>query len=225
MDIYYIYTLIDPRNNLPFYVGKGSGDRKDFHVRSVNHANADNPMKLNLIKKIISEGLSVQIEVVSDNLNETTAFENEKKLIRQYGRRNNNTGILTNMSDGGAGNAGRVYNPEHGAKISQALTGKKRPDVAYRNQQKNKEMWETRKAEGWTHSDDVKARLSEQSKLRKHSNETKAKISEANSKRIVSEETKAKISAARKASKGNQTRSEETKAKMREAWRKRKGLF
>jgi hypothetical protein len=30
--MYYVYELIDPRNNMPFYIGKGKGRRAKTHL-------------------------------------------------------------------------------------------------------------------------------------------------------------------------------------------------
>lgn len=222
MNQFYVYMLIDPRTHEPFYIGKGSGDRVSFHIRESNHSQTSNPLKTNVIKRIQDLGLQVGTKIVQESMAETEAFNLERALIAQYGRRNMGTGCLTNMSDGGEGNSGRAYNPEQASKISAALTGRKRPDVAERNKLKNQQMWEERRKSGWSHSEETRKLLSEQSSSRKHTIETKAKISDANSRRVVSSETKAKISAARSAMKGTQTRSEETKEKMRQAWIRRK---
>jgi hypothetical protein len=126
------------------------------------------------------------------------------------------------MNNGGIGSIGRVPNPEHGQKISVALTGKFRPDVGARNKVNNSKMWEQRRAEGWAFDDDTIEKIRESATGRKHSQVSKDKIAAANKTRVVSDETKLKISAARKASVGTRTHSDETKQKMKEAWEKRR---
>lgn len=39
---YYVYILVDPKNNAPFYVGKGTGNRVFSHVASVKKKNGAN---------------------------------------------------------------------------------------------------------------------------------------------------------------------------------------
>ena len=52
---YYVYLLIDPTTNKPFYVGKGQGNRIFSHVQSVigstNDPNEDKKNKTENIKK------------------------------------------------------------------------------------------------------------------------------------------------------------------------------
>jgi hypothetical protein len=129
------YTYVWLReDNTPYYVGKGSGQR----------AYRDGAPDRDRI-------------IVQEWPDELTAFENEKRLIILYGRKDLDTGILNNKTDGGQGQAGLLnqgqhlktlnakrkgvpLSQEHRRKISKALKGKKnpafgkeRPDVSSRN--------------------------------------------------------------------------------------------
>jgi|LakMenEpi03Aug12_release.lakeMendotaPanAssembly.Ray.scaffolds.fasta_scaffold384667_3 hypothetical protein len=75
---YYVYLLIDPRNNKPFYVGKGCGDRCYEHLKDYENTNQN---KLNVIKEIKNDGLEVQVVIINDNLPEIIAFKIEGFLI------------------------------------------------------------------------------------------------------------------------------------------------
>lgn len=111
---YYVYKLVCPIKNVPFYIGvsdyerKQKGYRFDDHITEallwdgVNRSGI-NPIKLNFIKKILSADLEPIVNIVfeSDNLNDI--FEKEKELISLYGRIDLKTGILTNLTDGGDG--------------------------------------------------------------------------------------------------------------------------
>ena len=52
--------------------------------------------------QIVSLGSAIKIKIVADNLSEADAYET--KLISEYGRRDLNTGMLTNKAPGGEGN-------------------------------------------------------------------------------------------------------------------------
>lgn len=96
---YYVYGLIDPRNNQYFYIGKGKGKRHSSHLKPKR---LDfNTAKLDKIKSIQESGLEVKIEILFPNLDEETAFELERIIIYKLGREVFNEGILTNLSPGG----------------------------------------------------------------------------------------------------------------------------
>ena len=68
---------------------------------------------------------------MESNLTELGAFELERFYIRWYGRKDNNNGILRNLSDGGEGQSGFIHpnkggtlSPETRKKISDATKGR-----------------------------------------------------------------------------------------------------
>lgn len=100
---FYVYELIDPRNNKPFYVGKGRDNRAWKHVllRTNEKVKKANPHKHNVINQIIESGNSVIVKLVLSS-DEQTAFDYEQTLIKQYGKRSAG-GLLTNICKGGEG--------------------------------------------------------------------------------------------------------------------------
>lgn len=95
-NIYYVYTLTDPRSDKIFYVGKGKGNRWKDHFKP--SCVGDNPHKDNIIRKIKSLGLEVVINFPFTKLEETVAYDKEAELISSYGRKGyNKGGILTNV--------------------------------------------------------------------------------------------------------------------------------
>ena len=98
--MYYVYELIDPRINLPFYVGKGKGNRVYFHLSEQSRAKSDNFKKFDKIKKIRKEGYEPQIKIVEYFENENDAYDYEEELIKKYGKRDiDEGGILTNICE------------------------------------------------------------------------------------------------------------------------------
>ena len=98
---YYTYMLLDPRkDNEPFYVGKGLGSRAKGHLTmSYYH----NPFCENVIQSIRKKGLEPEIVKCKINISEEMAFKWEVEMIKKFGRRDNETGCLTNLTDGGEG--------------------------------------------------------------------------------------------------------------------------
>jgi len=79
---YYVYALKDPRNSrqVPFYIGKGTGNRAWQHV-----INVDATAKGQRIKEIVNAKHEVIVSVLVDNLTEPQAIKVEAELISAFG--------------------------------------------------------------------------------------------------------------------------------------------
>ncbi|MBZ9631911.1 hypothetical protein LB465_14070 [Salegentibacter sp. LM13S] len=96
---YYVYGLIDPRDNQIFYIGKGTGKRYSSHLKK-NRLDF-NSGKIDQIIEIQNSGLEVKIEILFQNLDEETAYDLEKVIIYKLGRKVFSEGTLTNLIPGG----------------------------------------------------------------------------------------------------------------------------
>jgi hypothetical protein len=83
MNTYYVYQLIDPRNNKVFYIGEGKGKRAHSHLNFTSGCN--NPHKDRIIKKIQDSGQQVIVEIVRDGLTKSQSIQLEAELINQIG--------------------------------------------------------------------------------------------------------------------------------------------
>ena len=96
--MYYVYVLIDPRNDQPFYVGKGKGDRVLQHYYEWDLNRTSNRHKTRKIKKLQKLGYEPQYEIVFESSDEQTVLDEEKRLIQKWGRyKLDEGGILTNI--------------------------------------------------------------------------------------------------------------------------------
>lgn len=142
-----------------------------------------NPHWWNIVKK---HGYSVSI--THDNIVWEEACSIEKYLICFYGRRNNRTGILVNMTDGGEGANGVVMSDEFKSQMSirkkgnKNFLGKKHTEETKRNHSINQIGLKNHRF-GTKMSDEQRAKISAKLMGHKHSDETKRKIGLANSKK------------------------------------------
>jgi hypothetical protein len=87
---FYIYAYLRD-DGTPYYIGKGFGTRVWSNRRSIRRPNNNK-----------------YIVIMECNLTEVGALALERRYIRWYGRKDNNTGILRNGTDGGDGVSGII---------------------------------------------------------------------------------------------------------------------
>lgn len=251
--MFYVYAYLDPYKSgnytingievkfKPLYIGKGKGTRYLAHLKLKD---VKNPIFENKIKHWQRNNVSEQIIIIKDNIIvEQEAFDLEIDIIKLFGRLDNGTGILLNLTDGGDGVCGRdpwnkglttgSFLTEDGrARLSAAHTGK---ILSAETKQKMSDYWK-----GKTYTEETKRKISESLKGnipwnkgktgvqesywkgKKRSLETRQKMSAAQQGKVMSDEQKKKISETTT----GVAKSEETKRRMsenkKEYWRKRR---
>jgi hypothetical protein len=179
-------------NGSAYYVGKGHGKR--VSVSSKNHYPPKDRSRITTIK-CDAEWIALAIE---------------RDLIKYFGRKNNGTGILRNLTDGGDGGAaGAIISEKTRQKLRKLTPPLRTGCIPWNKGKKTGPAWNTGK---------ICPQISEAKRGFKHSDESKKKMSESGKgKHFPSKETRKKMSLALMGNthtKGH-TLSEEHKAKIR----------
>lgn len=99
--MFFVYVYYHPLTTLPFYVGKGTGDRDMYHWWNKN--NHYNESLGKILQELHTLGQQPHIERVLTTDIETEAYDEERKRISMYGRLDLDTGSLCNRTPGGEG--------------------------------------------------------------------------------------------------------------------------
>jgi hypothetical protein len=78
---FYVYALIDPRDNQIFYIGKGTGNRVFSHEAESGKSPQSEKAKLQRIQEIESAGCDIKRLILNWGLTEAEAFAAEATLI------------------------------------------------------------------------------------------------------------------------------------------------
>lgn len=118
---FYIYAYLRSKDSktakagTPYYIGKGSGNR----AYSKQHGAIYLPKNKSLIT------------IMESNLSEIGAFALERRYIKWFGRKDLQTGILLNRTNGGDGTSGRILSEQE--KIKKSIHLKNNPMITTGN--------------------------------------------------------------------------------------------
>lgn len=182
MATYYVYEIIDPRNNLPYYVGKGKGNRANWHIEQrIIRESTGNQYKDRITDQIFKDGLYPVVRKVFFTDDEIEAYNVEAKLIKRYGRRKiDPNGILTNICEDSRPPI-PIHNDNRRERSRQRLLG----NQINKGRVQSKEEKEQR-------AKSLKAAYASGRRIFKES--TRQRLSEVHSGKIVSKKTKQLIS-------------------------------
>lgn len=173
--IYYVYALIDPIKDVPFYIGKGCKKRALSHLRG----NApENKLKNDYIARLQSKGIDPEILFLKENLDETYAYSLERIFIKKAFSL-----FPDSMTNNKHASPGHISTDESKAKLKETyrlkkLNGWKRKPLSSESSEKRKKTLEANKKNGW-----VKPPVSEEQKKAISIALTGRKISEEQAKR------------------------------------------
>jgi hypothetical protein len=164
----YLYRHIRLDKNEPFYIGIGSDDK---YIR----ANDFKSNRRNIMWNRIISKTEIICEIILDDLTWEEACEKEKEFIALYGRKDKNTGILCNLTDGGDGAFGHIVSEETKLILSKKFKGVNNPFYnkthsketleKLSNSLKNREVWN--KGKTGIYSKETLQKMSESSKGKK----------------------------------------------------------
>ena len=103
-----VYKHIRKDTNEVFYIGIGS-------IKRAHSTKGRNQYWTNIVNKA-----GYEVIIISEGLSWEEACIEEIKLIKEYGRKDLNTGPLTNMTDGGDGSLNQIQTEEKKAKCREA---------------------------------------------------------------------------------------------------------
>lgn len=135
MKKYYVYIHYRLDRNEIFYVGVGTRTKTDFKYNKYTRAYS-RYKRSKFWKAIVDLNPDYKINIVYESDNHSEIINKEVELIKLYGRRDLRTGTLCNLTDGGEGVIGFIFNDELREKWS--ILSKQRAKFSWENHSSKK---------------------------------------------------------------------------------------
>lgn len=147
----YVYQHIRLDTDEVFYIGIGSDTNGEF-VRANNVRDRKNRYWNNIVNKV-----GYRVEILTDGINWEDACEEERRLIKRYGRVSDG-GVLTNITEGGDGVWGLKQDTELLNRLSKINKGDENPMWGKKHTKESREKMAVNKGRKFHISDEEKAR-------------------------------------------------------------------
>jgi hypothetical protein len=127
--MHYLYRHIRLDINQPFYIGIGTMTNKKFKTIKSRYSRANSKTQRSKYWNSIIDKTNYEVEILLESDDYEFIKQKEIEFIKLYGRVDNKTGILCNLTDGGDGALGCICSKESSIKKSinskKSLLGKK----------------------------------------------------------------------------------------------------
>jgi hypothetical protein len=178
---YYLYRHIRIDKNEPFYIGIGTKQSRTFNSAKSEYRRAyETSRKESYVWNNIVSKTDYEVQIIFESDDYNFIKGKELEFISLYGRIDKNTGVLSNMTNGGDGFIGYVPSKEKIEKHKLFMTGRKQSEEEKQKRNKSRK--------GYTHSEETKNKISNSHKGKKTSKEHLEKLQKgqilANSKPI-----------------------------------------
>jgi hypothetical protein len=189
-NLFYTYELCSSATpTIPFYIGKGKGNRMQCHAKNALRNKCCNKYLQRKILKILKEGNDVICNKITNDCSEDFAFEIEKEMIAYC----KSVGIkLCNHTDGGEGSSGYKHTEETKKQLKTYIPWCKGKKLGPKSEESKKKQSISMKGKvspnKGKHASEETVNKQRKAHLGKsngpHTEETKNKISESNKGQI-----------------------------------------